>query len=138
MSNSESTVTTLDGPETADSKGGAAAAAPAAAKTAAKAKGGAAAGATGAGTGAVGAAPAEGQQMYKLTIPKTREQTGPVFVAVDTYAYNIPRGIPCKVPQGVIDVLTNAVERVFDDGGVGEDVQRHSFTAVAIPADAEV
>ena len=55
-----------------------------------------------------------------------------VFLSINGYAYQIPRGIPVQVPTEVIEVLRNAKQTIisFGQGGalVERTVQRFAFS----------
>lgn len=55
-----------------------------------------------------------------------------VFISINGYAYQIPRGMPVEVPAEVIEVLRNAKQTIlsFGQGGalVERTVQRFAFS----------
>ena len=55
-----------------------------------------------------------------------------VFLSINGYAYQIPRGMPVEVPSEVIEVLRNAKQTIlsFGQGGalVERTVQRFAFS----------
>lgn len=65
-----------------------------------------------------------------ITLPARRDDSEQdfVFVSVNGYAFQIPRGKPFLVPAEVIEVLDNAVETRYDGTGTGREVPRHQFS----------
>ena len=56
---------------------------------------------------------------------------GDVFVSLNGYAYQIPRGVPCSVPVEVIEILQNAKQTTYTQtptGVVERTVQRFPFS----------
>lgn len=54
-----------------------------------------------------------------------------VFVSLNGYAYQIPRGVPCSVPVEVIEILQNAKQTTYTQtptGVVERTVQRFPFS----------
>lgn len=49
-----------------------------------------------------------------------------VFLSINGYAYQIPRGIPVDVPVEVIEVLNNARQTVMSFGQGGSLVERNT------------
>ena len=80
------------------------------------------------------------QRHYKISIPSTETQKDPIHVAINGYAYNIPRDTEVSLPESVIEVLRNAKYTVYtlkkrgegEEGNelVGQDVQRFPFQSV--------
>lgn len=56
----------------------------------------------------------------------------PVFLSINGYAYQIPRGKPVRVPDEVVEVLQNAVVSTYKVKGGGEVeellVPRYAFS----------
>ena len=71
-----------------------------------------------------------------LTVANTKEDTqkGPLFVGLNGNGYQIPRGVPCRVPVEVVKILNDAIETVYDAStGLSmdqDDVIRHNFSYV--------
>lgn len=69
-----------------------------------------------------------------LTIHPSEGEFGSdaVFLQINGYAYQIPRGTPCLVPEEVIEVLNNAKQTLvsFGPGGVliERTVHRYAFS----------
>ncbi len=80
------------------------------------------------------------QKHYKISIPSTETQKDPIHVAINGYAYNIPRDTEVSLPESVIEVLKNAKYTTYslkkrgegEEGNelVGQDVQRFPFQSV--------
>lgn len=85
--------------------------------------------------------PPDSGRMYRLTIfPTSENDRSDVFVSVNGYAYSIQRGKEVKVPEGVVDVLRNAViktMRYFPDerGKPPEPMDIHQYPFTAVPID---
>ena len=64
-----------------------------------------------------------------ITLPAPRDESEQDFVLVliNGEAFQIPRGVPCAVPEEVLDVLDNAVETRYGRDGVGRAVMRHQY-----------
>jgi formylmethanofuran dehydrogenase subunit B len=69
-----------------------------------------------------------------VTIHPTNDEGGSdaVFLAINGYAYQIPRGIPVEVPDEVVQVLKNAKQELMSFGKGGEvttrETQRFPFS----------
>lgn len=48
------------------------------------------------------------EDMVSIRLPVTKENSGPVFVRVNTRTWGIPRGVPVEVPVCVAEVLEHA------------------------------
>jgi hypothetical protein len=61
-----------------------------------------------------------------------------VFLGLNGFAYQVPRGKECVVPAELVEVLENALQKVYPtNGGIitGEnEVPRHAFSAVFLAA----
>lgn len=70
-----------------------------------------------------------------VTIHPTNDEGGSdaVFLALNGYAYQIPRGIPVEVPEEVLQILKNAKMEIMSFGKDGEvlvrETQRFPFSA---------
>ncbi len=70
-----------------------------------------------------------------VTIHPTNDEGGSdaVFLALNGYAYQIPRGIPVEVPDEVVQILKNAKMEIMSFGKDGEvlvrETQRFPFSA---------
>ena len=57
-----------------------------------------------------------------------------VFVAVNGFAYQIPRGKPVSIPEEVLDVLKNAVQTNYNTGALGssiaQEIPRFAFNTL--------
>ena len=118
MSSKESQVTTLDDES---------APAPVVAKPAKKV----------AAAGATDNAQVDGESMFMVTVHATDGDAGSnaVDMCVNGYLYQLPRGVPCKVPESVLEGLRNAVTSKFKV--VGSDVIESKiprFPYSAVPA----
>jgi hypothetical protein len=49
-----------------------------------------------------------------------------VFVSLNGYAYQIPRGIPVEVPDEVVQILKNAKQELMSFGKGGEIITRET------------
>lgn len=67
-----------------------------------------------------------------VTIHQTGDENEQaVFVSLNGYAYQIPRGVPCSVPAEVIEILQNAKQTTYTQtptGVVERTVQRFPFS----------
>jgi hypothetical protein len=68
-----------------------------------------------------------------ITINPTEGDGGhdAVFVSLNGYAYQIPRGEPQSVPEELVEILKNAKSTIYQstkDGVIERTVQRYSFT----------
>lgn len=72
-------------------------------------------------------------KMVMLTIHPTSNPGGrkAMFVGLNGYAYQIPRGTPWKVPAEVADVVANAITTTYEGGAVVEN-PREPFTIVPL------
>ncbi len=80
------------------------------------------------------------QPHVKISIPSTETQKDAIHVAINGYAYNIPRDTDVSLPLSVIEVLRNAKYTTYtlkkrgegEEGNelVGQDVQRFPFQSV--------
>jgi len=61
-----------------------------------------------------------------VTIFQSAEPGGDeaVFLSLNGYAYQIPRGVPCSVPVEVIGILKNAVVNAISNAPGGATVER--------------
>lgn len=70
-----------------------------------------------------------------VTVHPTNDEGGSeaVFLALNGYAYQIPRGIPVEVPEEVLQILKNAKMEIMSFGKNGEivvrETQRFPFSA---------
>jgi hypothetical protein len=74
-------------------------------------------------------------EFFMVTVHATGDDVGSnaVEMGVNGYLYQIPRGVPCRVPKAVVEGLTNAVITTYKVVGadvVERDIQRFPFTAV--------
>lgn len=72
-----------------------------------------------------------------VTVHPTGDELGKtaVDVQLNGYLYQLPRSVPCKVPNEVLEILTNAVVTTYALVG-GEMVAQHTprFPFNAVPA----
>ena len=63
-----------------------------------------------------------------VTVHPTNDEGGSdaVFLALNGYAYQIPRGIPVEVPAEVVEILKNAKMEIMSFGKGGETVLRET------------
>lgn len=63
-----------------------------------------------------------------VTIHPTNDEGGSdaVFLALNGYAYQIPRGIPVEVPDEVVQILKNAKQELTSFGKAGELITRET------------
>ena len=54
-----------------------------------------------------------------------------VFVSVNSYAFQIPRGTAVRLPVEVVEVLDNAIEMRYGKDGVGRETPRHQYSTRA-------
>ncbi len=113
MSSKESQVTTLDDEATP---------APAVVATKSKAK-------------AVAAPESSDEGMFMVTVHATDGDAGSnaVDMCINGYLYQLPRGVPCKVPAAVLEGLKNAVTskyKVMGTDVVESTVPRFPYSAV--------
>ena len=47
-----------------------------------------------------------------------------VFLAINGHGFNIPRGVACRVPVEVIEVLENATMVVYEPTAAGQNIER--------------
>jgi len=70
-----------------------------------------------------------------VTIHPTNDEGGSdaVFLSLNGYAYQIPRGTPVEVPEEVVSILKNAKMEIMSFGKDGEvivrETQRFPFSA---------
>jgi hypothetical protein len=70
-----------------------------------------------------------------VTIHPTNDEGGSdaVFLSLNGYAYQIPRGTPVEVPEEVVQILKNAKMEIMSFGKDGEvivrETQRFPFSA---------
>lgn len=73
-------------------------------------------------------------KLKTVTIHAAEGEDGnrPVFLSINGYAYQIPRGKPVQVPAEVVEVLSNAVVSTYKVRGGGEveelQVPRYAFS----------
>lgn len=81
----------------------------------------------------------KGQRKVRLLIPATEKDRDAVQVGLNGYVYNIPRDTEVEVPEGVVEVLSNAKitsyqlkPRTEGEGNemVPQDVHRIPFQVV--------
>lgn len=113
MSSKESQVTTLDDEATP---------APAVVATKSKAK-------------AVAAPESSDEGMFMVTVHATDGDAGSnaVDMCINGYLYQLPRGVPCKVPEAVLEGLRNAVttkHKVVGDSVITQNIPRFPYSAV--------
>ncbi len=80
------------------------------------------------------AAPAA-EAMYMVTVHATDGDAGneAVDLCVNGYLYQLPRGVPCRVPERVLEGLRNAVttkHKVVGDSVIEQNIPRFPFSAV--------
>lgn len=78
---------------------------------------------------------AENEQLYMVTVHATGDDGGEnaVDVCVNGYLYQLPRGVPCKVPHAVLHGLENAIVTTYKVNGneiIERSVPRFPFSAV--------
>lgn len=63
-----------------------------------------------------------------VTIHPTNDEAGSdaVFLSLNGYAYQIPRGIPVEVPDEVVQILKNAKQELTSFGKGGELITRET------------
>ena len=63
-----------------------------------------------------------------VTIHPTNDESGSeaVFLSINGYAYQIPRGVPVEVPDEVIQILKNAKQELTSFGKGGEIITRET------------
>ncbi len=73
------------------------------------------------------------QPQFNVTLAKTKDGRPFQDVAIGGHSYRLKAGIPCQVPQSILDVLNNAKVKQYDEKGryTGE-VARFSFMAVPV------
>jgi hypothetical protein len=71
------------------------------------------------------------QKKYKILIPSTEADKSAIQVAINGYAYNIPRDKVVELPESVIDILNNAAYTTYDvkkrEEGEGEVMVYEAF-----------
>jgi hypothetical protein len=67
-------------------------------------------------------------KMRVVTVHPTNDEAGSdaVFVSLNGYAYQIPRGIPVEVPDEVVQILKNAKQELMSFGKGGEIITRET------------
>ena len=67
-------------------------------------------------------------KMRVVTVHPTNDEAGSdaVFVSLNGYAYQIPRGIPVAVPDEVVQILKNAKQELMSFGKGGEIITRET------------
>lgn len=75
------------------------------------------------------------EAMYMVTVHATDGDAGnnAVDLCVNGYLYQLPRGVPCKVPEAVLEGLRNAVttkHKVVGDTVVEQNIPRFPYSAV--------
>jgi hypothetical protein len=73
-------------------------------------------------------------QLYMITVHATGDDGGEnaVEVCVNGYLYQLPRGVPCKVPHAVLEGLQNAIITTYKVNGneiIERSVPRFPFSA---------
>lgn len=73
----------------------------------------------------------------KIHATRDEAEKGPVFVSLNGYAYQIPRGVNVSVPVEVVEILDNAVMTTYPtEGGIvtgSVDVPRHGYQTIRAP-----
>lgn len=77
---------------------------------------------------------AEGQAMFNVIVHPTGDEGGnrQVDLCYNGFLYQLPRGVACKVPAGVLEGLQNAITRTYTVNGsevIERDIPRFPFTA---------
>lgn len=80
-------------------------------------------------------APAEGETMFNVTVHATDGDAGSAAVdmCINGFLYQLPRGVPCRVPQSVVHGLENAVTTTYKVNGndvTERNIPRFPFSAV--------
>lgn len=75
------------------------------------------------------------EAMYMVTVHATDGDAGnnAVDLCVNGYLYQLPRGVPCKVPESVLEGLRNAVTTKIKQVGsdiVEQNIPRFPYSAV--------
>lgn len=76
-----------------------------------------------------------GEAMFMVTVHATDGDAGnnAVDLCVNGYLYQLPRGVPCKVPEAVLEGLRNAVttkHKVVGDSVITQNIPRFPYSAV--------
>lgn len=63
-----------------------------------------------------------------VTVHPTNDEAGSdaVFLSLNGYAYQIPRGVPVEVPDEVVQILKNAKQELMSFGKGGEVITRET------------
>lgn len=75
------------------------------------------------------------EAMYMVTVHATDGDAGSTAVdmCVNGYLYQLPRGVPCKVPESVLEGLRNAVvtkHKVVGNDVIESHIPRFPYSAV--------
>ena len=76
-----------------------------------------------------------GADMFMVTVHATDGDAGSAAVdlCVNGYLYQLPRGVPCKVPASVVEGLRNAVttkHKVLGNEVIQSQIPRFPYTAI--------
>jgi hypothetical protein len=79
----------------------------------------------------------ENPQLYMVTVHATGDDGGEnaVDVCINGYLYQLPRGVPCKVPHAVLHGLENAIVTTYKVNGneiIEKNTPRFPFSAVPL------
>lgn len=77
----------------------------------------------------------DGEAMFMVTVHATDGDAGATAVdmCVNGYLYQLPRGVPCKVPASVLEGLKNAVvtkHKVVGNDVIESHIPRFPYSAV--------
>ena len=80
------------------------------------------------------AAATEGSNFYNVTVHATGDDVGSTAVdmCIDGFLYQLPRGVPCRVPSSVVEGLRNSVITTYKVNGnavVEQNIPRFPYSA---------